>query len=252
MTPTINTGIILAAGLGTRLNGSPAVRAKCLAAPGGIPLIDRQMQTLRACGIDRIMVVVGFDATAVRAACGTRVAFFENTAFAETNSLYSLWLARPALRDGCVVMNCDVLFDPRLLEDLLDARHEDALLVSYPNPGDREFGDEEMKVQVRQGRVVAMAKDLSLEESEGEIVGIAKFGATGAAHLVHQLDRLVKAGHTRAWVPRGFQAFAEERPLYAVGTRGRPWIEIDTPEDYRRAVREVLPTLEGREPCRQD
>ena len=27
--------------------------------------------------------------------------------------------------------------------------------------------------------------------------------------------------------------------------RGYPWIEIDFPEDYRRAVRDVLPAIDG-------
>jgi hypothetical protein len=35
------------------------------------------------------------------------------------------------------------------------------------------------------------------------------------------------------------------RPLHAVGTRAYPWTEIDFPEDYERAIREVLPAIEG-------
>jgi NDP-sugar pyrophosphorylase family protein len=49
----------------------------------------------------------------------------------------------------------------------------------------------------------------------------------------------------REWAPRAFAAFAAERPLQAIGTRGYPWIEIDFPEDYRRAIREVLPLVEN-------
>jgi len=45
-------------------------------------------------------------------------------------------------------------------------------------------------------------------------------------------------------VPRAFKAFAERRPLHAIGTRGFPWTEIDFPEDYRRAVEVVLPHIE--------
>ena len=70
-----------------------------------------------------------------------------------------------------MVLNCDVLFLPGLLDDLLATHHDAALLISY-----REF--------------------------------------------------------------------AQERPLHAIGTRGYPWIEIDFPEDYRRAVREVLPVID--------
>jgi len=37
--------------------------------------------------------------------------------------------------------------------------------------------------------------------------------------------------------------FAQRHPLHAVGTRGLPWIEIDFPEDYARAIRDVLPHI---------
>ena len=34
-------------------------------------------------------------------------------------------------------------------------------------------------------------------------------------------------------------------PLYALSTAGLPWIEIDFPEDYQRAVNEVYPQIES-------
>jgi choline kinase len=242
------TGVILAAGSGTRLNGNDVVRPKCLAAAGGAPLIERQLQALRSTGIDRVAVVVGFQADLVRAACGSGVRFVDNTAFAETNSLYSLWLARPLLTEGFIVMNCDVLFDPAMLSDLLTARYEDALLVSYPEPGQPPFGDEEMKVKVRRGCVVDISKTLPPEETDAENVGIAKFGADGAALLIRLMEPLIAAGAGRDWAPRSFREFAKHRPLYAIGTRGLPWIDIDTPEDYRRAIEDVLPWIDATEP----
>jgi hypothetical protein len=47
------------------------------------------------------------------------------------------------------------------------------------------------------------------------------------------------------WAPRAFREFALHHPLYALSTRGLPWIEIDFPEDYRRAVDEVYPRIEA-------
>jgi len=234
-------GIILAAGTGTRFNG--AVHPKCLASFNERPLISIQLSALRSCGISDITVVVGFAADTVRLACGPHVHFVENTRFRETNSLYSLWLARPVLSEGFVVMNCDVLFDPAMLSDLLTARYDNALLVSYPGVDDAEWGDEEMKVQVRRGRVVDIDKGLSPRDSDGENVGIAKFSADGAARLIPIMDELVATDHRRAWAPRAFKAFAQQHPLYAIGTRGLPWTEIDTPEDYRHAQERVYPAI---------
>ena len=234
-------GIILAAGAGTRFNG--AIHPKCLALFNERTLISIQLSALRSCGISDITVEVGFAADTVRLACGPNVQFVENTRFRETNSLYSLWLARPVLSEGFVVMNCDVLFDPAMLADLLTSRYDNALLVSYPGLDDAEWGDEEMKVQVRRGRVVDIDKGLSSRDSDGENVGIVKFSAGGAGRLIPMMDELMAAGHFRAWAPRAFKAFAQHNALYAVGTRGLPWTEIDTPEDYRHAQERVYPAI---------
>src|SRR5437899_7846645 len=121
-------GIILAAGKGSRLNGAAGSLPKCLLRIGGMTLIERQIRSLRSVGIGEIAVVVGCESGLVRHACGSSVRFVENVRFAETNSLFSLWLARPLLADGFVVMNCDVLFHPQLLVDLVTARFDVALM----------------------------------------------------------------------------------------------------------------------------
>jgi choline kinase len=82
------------------------------------------------------------------------------------------------------------------------------------------------------------------DDADGENLGIVKFGAAGARLLVEKMDALIAGGDHKAWVPRAFVAFAAERPLHAIGTRGLPWTEIDFPEDYQRAVETVLPDIE--------
>jgi choline kinase len=237
-------GIILAAGKGSRLNGTAGDKPKCLVEAGGMTLLERQIRTLKNAGIDDIVVVVGCQAERVRSAGGPTVTYVENARFLETNSLYSLWTARALLYQGFVVLNCDVLFHPGLLDDLLATYHDAALLIDYREPGDPAFDDEEMKVKVRSGLVVDMSKTMDPAEADGENVGIVKFGPKSAPHLVSILERLVVEGGRRDWAPKAFREFAQDRPLHAVGTGVHPWIEIDFPEDYRRAVREILPAIE--------
>jgi choline kinase len=242
-------GIILAAGRGSRLNGTAKERPKCLVELGGLTLVKRQIRVLEQAGIDDITVVVGCHADRVRRECGHDITYVENAAYASTNSMYSLWVARPLLYEGFVVLNCDVLFHPALLGDLLSSRHEHALLLAYREADQPEFGDEEMKVKVRCGRVVEMSKTMNPAEADGENLGIVKFGPSGAAALVAIMDRLVAAGGLKEWAPRAFAEFAKSHPLHAIGTRGLPWIEIDFPEDYRKAAHEVLPQIEADAPA---
>ena len=176
-------------------------------------LLDRQIRALEQAGIDDIVVVVGCQADRVRAACGRAVTYVENSRFAETNSLYSRWPARALLSEGFVVLNCDVLFHPAVLNDLLATHHDAALLIAYREPGQPGFGDEEMKVKVRGDRVIDISKTMDPGDADGENLGIVKFGPQSAPHLVSILDRSVAEGGLRDWAPKAFQAYAQDRPL---------------------------------------
>jgi choline kinase len=235
--------VILAAGRGTRLRAVTGNQPKCLARIGDRTLLDRQIGTLRRCGIDRIAVVAGYHADDVRRACDPCIDVIVNTRYQSTNSLYSLWLARDLLMDGFVVLNCDVIFHDQLLWDLLTARDEDALLMAAVR--EQVYSDEEMKIRVRAGCVAEISKALGPAETDGENVGIAKFGAAGAAVLVEELTQALADGGVREWLPRAFATFARRRRLHVVETRGFPWTEIDIPEDYWRACAEVLPAIGG-------
>ena len=234
--------IILAAGKGTRLDGA-AVKPKCLVEIGGITLLQRQLESLRDANIKRIVVVVGFGADSIREECGGDVTFVENIHFAETSSLYSLWLAREHLSDGFVVLNSDVLFHPQMLAKLLESSRADELLLSDTDA--TPLGDEEMKVKLKEELVVDISKDMDPTEADGENVGIVKFGAQGAKALVGYMDELIAKGAVKDWAPRAFREFALNHPLHALSTGGLPWIEIDFPEDYQRAVNEVYPRIES-------
>ena len=233
--------IILAAGKGTRLNDVD-LKPKCLFEVGGRTLLDRQISALAEAQINDVVVVLGFEAERIRRHCPPTTSFVVNSRFEETSSLYSLWLAREHLLDGFVVLNCDVLFHPQLLTKLISSPADDALLVDFANS---QLGEEEMKVKVSDGRVVDIRKDMDPAEADGENVGIVKFSAEGAKRLVEEMDALISRGHERDWAPRAFRQFATRFPLHAISTDNYPWIEIDFPEDYRKAKEEVFPKILG-------
>jgi len=237
--------IILAAGRGLRLDGACGGVPKCLLQVGGQSLIERQLTCVRRLGIRDIVVVVGFESGRVAAACGTGIRFVENPIFDRTNSLYSLWLARSELAGGFVVMNSDVLFHPALLSRLLKSEQEDALLVSLQENHMPPLGEEEMKAKIEGNRLVDISKSMPSGEAHGENVGIARFGFEGSRLFVELMNRVIDRGGLKEWVPRVFQEFVAHRPLNVVSTAGYPWIEIDFPEDYCRAVGEVFPMMSG-------
>jgi L-glutamine-phosphate cytidylyltransferase len=243
------SAILLAAGCSRRLGELTSERPKCLLEVGGRSLIQHQIAALRDCGIDDIVIVTGYLADTVEAACGAAARYVLNPVYDTTNSLYSLHLA---LRDtqlasapsGFVLTNADVLFHPQLLRRLVESNAPDALLYEH-NP---RLGDEEMKVRVEDGLVRRFGKDLAAGSYHGENLGVLKFSARGAARLAVEAERRVAAGDVNSWAPRAFDAMCEEIPIRAIPTGSLPWIEIDFPADLERARAQVWPLIAGAPP----
>jgi len=231
----VKQAVILAAGRGSRLGeGIP----KCLVRLGDRALIHHQLDALRATGIDEVCVVVGYGAERVRAALGNRCHYIDNLRFHETNSLYSLWLAREWLRGPFLQINCDLVAHPEIYRRLLSVP---GTALAYDSlSGD---GEEHMKVVVRNGLLRDIHKQLDPARSCGENLGLLKYDRVAARILFEEADALIACGGERCWAPAAIARLAQRVPVQCVDVAGLPWSEIDFVEDVLYARCEVLPEL---------
>src|SRR3990172_11066008 len=89
--------IILAAGAGRRLAPMNWDQPKCLLPCPQGTLLDHAIRSARLCGVDQVVVVVGFRRELLEAAlaeCPLTVHRVHNEEFATTNTIRSLWKAR--------------------------------------------------------------------------------------------------------------------------------------------------------------
>ncbi|MEO7822220.1 MAG: phosphocholine cytidylyltransferase family protein, partial [Gemmatimonadaceae bacterium] len=181
--------IILAAGVGSRLQALSGGKPKCLVEIGGRPLILHQIEALADHGIGPVLVIAGYRAEQVREVVGDRAEFVINERFQETNSLYSLWLSREHMSGPFILLNCDLFFNPEILERLLDAPSN---TLAYDSTSSR--GREQTKIAVKDGRVVDIGKDVPPGSARGESLGLLKFDAEGGKAMFDAADRLVREG----------------------------------------------------------
>ncbi|MCZ6872886.1 MAG: phosphocholine cytidylyltransferase family protein [bacterium] len=233
----IKQAIILAAGQGKRLLPYTKDRPKCLIEIGGKTVLEHQVEALQAQGVDKVTVVVGYLGGKVREVLGARSQYIENTRYTTTSSMYSLWLAREAATDGCIILNSDVLFHVGILQALLDSPHADALAVDF----DAVLAEEETKVLVTGNRVQALSK--ALLRGDGENVGMLKFSAAGGQVLFGKIQQLLDQGYHLEMVPFAVNALASNYAVAAISVQGLPWLEIDFPEDYQRACDVIYPAI---------
>ncbi|HEX2717924.1 MAG TPA: phosphocholine cytidylyltransferase family protein [Gemmatimonadaceae bacterium] len=230
--------VILAAGVGSRLRTLSGGKPKCLIEVGGRPLILHQLQALADHGVGPVTCVLGYQADEVRKVIGDRADIVINERYEETNSLYSLWLARERVKGPFVLLNCDLVFDPDILEQLLE---EEGNVLAYDSTSSR--GREQTKVAIRKRKVVDLGKDLPAESARGESLGMLKFDADGATAMMQMADYLIRDGHETAWVIEATRAVCQATPIFGVNVAGKAWTEIDFPYDLDVARREVWPAI---------
>ncbi len=226
--------LILAAGTGSRLGALLNGKPKGLLSIGGRTLIEHQVTSLRACGVLRIGVVVGYGAHYVREAIGDAVEYIENERYASTNSLYSLWTARKWVKSEFMMVNSDLFADARIYERVAEAAGSGLAYdsTSGSNP-------EEMKVSLRHRRVVRLSKSMDPRDSSGESIGLLKFDGAAAARLFEAADQMVSRGALMEWAPAAVSAIAPVVRIDAIDIADMPWTEIDFPEDFDHAARDV-------------
>lgn len=237
--------VILAAGVGRRLNGSAGPRPKALLSFGGQTLLARHIAALRACGVADVTVVVGFEAGQIEAAAAGEpgVRLLPNRDYRE-GSVVSLWAARDVLRAGrpVVLMDADVLYDARLLGRLMASVHPNALLLDR----DIEPGDEPVKLCIRDGGIVDFHKrPQARHDWHGESVGFFRFTPDAAADLAARCEDYVAGGRRALEYEEPIRDMMQSAPPGLFGFEditGLPWTEIDFPEDVAKA-NTLLPRL---------
>jgi choline kinase len=120
----VKTAVLLAAGTGSRLQPLTLEVPKCLTVVGGTPILERLIDNLSAQGITRLIVVTGYMETCIREFLkhhnvDMQVDYVSNPAYQITNNIYSLWLARQAIQESFLLVECDLVFNPSMLDDML-------------------------------------------------------------------------------------------------------------------------------------
>jgi len=240
--------LILAAGQGTRIRSAHGNHPKCLIAfnSNGWTILDQQIHGLLAAGVSEIGIVVGYERNQIvrhvtKQHWGSldRIKFIENSQFAETNNIYSLWLASDWLKGSSFVcLNADVVLAPAILPLATTAAAPITMIV------DRAWRDETMKVIIAGDRITRMSKQISREEFSATYIGITVFDSGVVGRFLEKIDTLVREGDKQVFFNAGVQQLVDEgvRVGY-VETAGLPWAEIDDPDDLAFARLHVFPKL---------
>lgn len=258
------TAVIIAAGSGKTLLPLTQERPVCLLDIKGRTILERQMETLMACGVHNVVVVRGYKKEQL-ALPGIR--YYDNDRYEETGELRSLFAAEEALKGRVLFLYADILFDQAVLEKLLRSEADVAIVV------DRAWMDQ-------RDRLLPLAKPMDLvvtehpplfshrfipsedddtvlrigqrippDEATGEFIGMALFSERGVTLLRDTYQRLCQEPRQgrfheadsldRASITDLLQELVDRGQTVSCANIYKGWREIDTFEDYQRAWAEI-------------
>ncbi|MEA1072989.1 phosphocholine cytidylyltransferase family protein [Sphingomonas sp. LY160] len=231
--------IILSAGQGSRLGPLTHDRPKCLIEFNGRSLLDRQLDTLAANGIEEVVVVTGFrddqiEAVLARRTGLPRVRTVFNPFYKVADNLGSLFVAREELDGDVIVWNGDTLVSDELMARVVANRDQDGICVTIDRK-DR-YDDDDMKVIAGEsGRLRAIGKRISTGVN-AESIGLLAFRGTGASQFRDAIERAMRTTEgTTIWYLRVIHHLAQNGDVWTLDISGEQWGEVDFPEDVESA-----------------
>ena len=247
--------IILAAGYGRRMHPLAADRHKALLPVAGGTILGRIVESLRAIGVHDASVVTGYRADEVTSyleahAPDFRFTFVRNDRYAETNNIVSLSLAldcAPAGED-LLLIECDLIFEPRLLERLAGpARGNVALVDRY------RAGMDGTVVSVDDGVITHVypphlqGPDFSFTDKY-KTLNIYRFDAgfcrTTLQPLLNCYANLID-GNIYYELVLGMLVNMQRQRIAADVVDGTAWAEVDDPNDLAVARFQFEPATRG-------
>lgn len=242
--------VILAAGEGNRLKKYTKDLPKGMLEFAGKSLIERQISTLRAAGVEEIIVVRGF--------AGDKIGFLDvtyrvNEAFATTNMVVSLFCAEDKMPGGVIVSYADILYSAETITALIGSPFDITVTVDTEwkrywmmRYGRCDFDTESLVLSG--DRIVELGiSDPPPSKIDARYVGLIKFSAKGVEQMRSVWHKYRGAYWDKAWQVSGkplrnayltdmLQALIDEGfPVHAL-KRENGWIEFDTNDDYEKAL----------------
>lgn len=238
--------LILAAGYGRRMRPLTDARHKTLLPISGGTILDRILDGLAERSVTPITIVTGYrrDELVEHVAQNfpsLDVRFVHNPEYEQTNNIHSMALAfeEMAFDDDVVLIESDLIYEPRVLDRLLSSPHENVALVDHYRAGMDgtvvTLGDAGLITQVIPPSL--QPSDFSFADKY-KTLNIYRFGA---GFCKDYLGRLLTY-YTRAFdrscyyeLILGILIYMQQAEVHAEVIDDELWAEVDDPNDLRIA-----------------
>ena len=223
--------VLLSAGKGLRMLPLTANKPKCLIeVDGNTTVLESQLRVLESCGAEKVHIVAGYFIDQVESMLDSldlniELNVIHNPFYNTSNNIISLWLATNLIKGPCISINGDNIFKPEVINSLIDANGEIVMTTDIKD----EYDSDDMLVRVEDGLVKEVGKDLNIETSNGESLGIIKYSLSGWKKIGDVLDEMLReeSNHQIFYLSALQTLMNNGEAIHSCEVDASSWAEID-------------------------
>ena len=236
----IDTAVILAAGLGSRIKEKFGHRPKGFIPIGARTIIERSLTILEDNGITSVIVGTGYLSEYYEELAQSRsFTCLKNPEYANTGSFFTLYSMQEILSSDFLLLESDLLFEKRAVPLMINHEKPDVILAS----GQTNSGDEVFIEADKSNYLKNLSKDLEkVSNIYGELVGISKISMNTYNKLcmwAHNNKEIAQRLHYE----EAFAQICQDNPIYIERIQDLVWTEIDTTNQYIKARDSIFPKI---------
>lgn len=223
--------------MGTRFGDQTKLIPKGFIPYKGKPMVVRSIETLIACGIERIIIGTGYHRECYEALSikYPQIECCFSPHFAETNSMYTLWNCRNLIHEDFLLLESDLVFETKAITSLLECPYDSAMLISPVT----KFQDQ-YYVEMDVNHVLTnCSTDPNALNYSGELVGIHKVSYEFYERMCTEYEKIMEDKPKLGYEYQLLSMSLCVMPMHVLCVDGLQWYEIDDENDMKFAEANV-------------
>jgi L-glutamine-phosphate cytidylyltransferase len=235
--------ILLVAGEGKRLRPYTLDKPKCMVEIDGVSLIDRQLAVLKSEGLENIVMIGGYKSEMLER---DGIKLRNNPRYFETNMVWTLFCAEDELDGDVIVSYGDIVYSREVLKALLESKADIAVTIDkewegYWRARNEDPLDDAETLKLREnGTIEEIGQPpKSLDEIEGQYMGLMKFSIKGVSKIKDIFHKAIKNGGLQgkgvenSYMTDLLQGVINSNYLVTSVPVHGGWVEVDTVDDLK-------------------
>ena len=234
----IKTAVIMAAGLGTRFGKYTELIPKGFVEYKNKAMVLRSIDTLIACGIERIIIGTGWQKEAYVALMDKypQIECVYSPKYAETNSMFTLYNCREAIgEDDFLLLESDIIFEKKAITSLIETPFEAAMLITPVF----KFQDQYYVEMNEQCELINCSTDKNKIKASGELVGVHKLSNRFYQIMINEYAKIIDEKPKLGYEYQLLDISQRITPMHVLRLENLQWYEIDDEQDLNFAEANV-------------